>query len=382
MYSLAAFGNMLTSQVRMDAYIEALRRTVTPTSVVIDLGSGTGIWSLLACRVGARRVYAIEASPAIQILVAAARDNGVSDRIVVLQRRSTEVSLPERADVMVSDLRGILPPWESHFADIVDARRRLLAPHGKMIPDTDTLKLAVVSAPEAVEAARRPWLSAPLDLDLRSALPYVDSTLVKYRAQPDQLLSAPATWARLHYPTLVARGVRGTGSCRIERDGTAHGLLAWFDTELVDGVGFSNAPGAPDGIYGQLLFPWPEALTVHEGDTVAFDVRADTIASQVLWTWSTEVRTAEVPATAVRSFRQSTFQSLPIERESLRRRAPEFVPTLSTMGVVALQVLEGLRGQRSIGELAREMLASNPEYFRTLDDAHGFVAELSQRYAA
>ncbi len=110
MYSLAAFGNMLTSQVRMDAYIEALRRTVTPTSVVIDLGSGTGIWSLLACRVGARRVYAIEASPAIQILVAAARDNGVSDRIVVLQRRSTEVSLPERADVMVSDLRGILPP--------------------------------------------------------------------------------------------------------------------------------------------------------------------------------------------------------------------------------------------------------------------------------
>src|SRR6266508_1892420 len=56
MYSLAAFGNMLTSQVRMDAYIEALRRTVTPTSVVIDLGSGTGIWSLLACRVGAPRL--------------------------------------------------------------------------------------------------------------------------------------------------------------------------------------------------------------------------------------------------------------------------------------------------------------------------------------
>ena len=71
------------------------------------------------------------------VLAASARDNGFADRIVVLQQRSTEVTLPERADVIVSDLRGVLPPYATHFADILDARRRLLAPAGRLLPMRD-----------------------------------------------------------------------------------------------------------------------------------------------------------------------------------------------------------------------------------------------------
>jgi hypothetical protein len=33
-------------------------------------------------------------------------------------------------------------------------------------------------------------------------------------------------------------------SGRITTDGTAHGLLAWFETQLTEGVGFSNRPAS------------------------------------------------------------------------------------------------------------------------------------------
>src|SRR2546430_4119827 len=116
---------MITDRVRLDAYAQALKRAITPASVVLDIGAGTGVLSLLACKFGARRVYAIEPSSLAQLITAAARDNGYEHRIVLLQRRSTEVVLPERADVIVSDLRGVLPPYHSHFTDIADARTRL-----------------------------------------------------------------------------------------------------------------------------------------------------------------------------------------------------------------------------------------------------------------
>ena len=53
--------------------------------------------------------------------------------------------------------------------------------------------------------------------------------------------------AALVHAGLCDRGrcqCRGTLNWTIERAGIGHGLLVWFDTELTDEVGFSNAPGS------------------------------------------------------------------------------------------------------------------------------------------
>jgi protein arginine N-methyltransferase 1 len=382
MFSLADFGSMIRDRARLDAHVAAFRQVVTPDSVVLDVGAGTGIMSLLACKAGARRVYAVEPSGAVQILAAAARDNGFTDRIVVLQQRSTEVTLPERADVIVSDLRGVLPAYGTHFADIADARRRLLAPGGRMLPNRDTLWLAVITAPEAFARSRSVWRSEPGGLDLRSALPFVDNEVEKHRAHPDQRLGEPTPWASLHYPTLTDRRLRGSGISAITKDGVGHGMLVWFDTELVDGIGYSNAPGAGDGIYGQILLPWPEPVALRASDRVSFEVRADPIGSDYVWTWTTEIqRPASGPA-AVTRFRQSTFKSIPPSQASVRKRASSFTPVLSPAGTEALEVLEGMRAGGTVGELARRLLATHPDRFPSLDDAHGFVAALVERYSA
>ena len=138
---------MLSDARRMNAYAEALRRAVKPGCVVLDIGTGTGVFAFLACQLGARRVFAIEPSDAIQIARAVAKDNGYH-QIEFIQALSQTVTLPEAADVIVSDLRGALPLFHNHISTIVDARKRLLAPTGVFIPAADTLWAAPVEIAE------------------------------------------------------------------------------------------------------------------------------------------------------------------------------------------------------------------------------------------
>src|SRR6266404_8533622 len=133
MYTISEYGNMYIHKARMNAFAEALRRAVTPNCVVLDIGAGTGIFALLACRYGARRVYAIEPANAINLAREMASANGCSDRVTFIQGLSTNVVLPERADVIISDLVGVLPLYGRHIPSITDARNRFMAPGGALI---------------------------------------------------------------------------------------------------------------------------------------------------------------------------------------------------------------------------------------------------------
>src|SRR5947199_9795954 len=125
MYSVAGYGRMIADEGRTRAYSRALRAAICRDSIVLDIGAGTGILSLLACQYGARKVYAVEPSSAIGIAEESARANGFAGRIECIQTLSSEISLPEKADVIVSDLRDVLPLFKQHIPSILDARQRL-----------------------------------------------------------------------------------------------------------------------------------------------------------------------------------------------------------------------------------------------------------------
>src|SRR5262249_369440 len=124
----------LADDVRVSAFGRAISETVRPGDIVVDLGSGTGILGLLACPAGAGRVYAIEETGLIELARSVALANGVEDRIVFIQRCSSEVTLPERADVIMCDFIGGFGYDAALIEDGVDARNRFLAPGGRMIP--------------------------------------------------------------------------------------------------------------------------------------------------------------------------------------------------------------------------------------------------------
>lgn len=51
---------MLNDVVRNDAFYEALSKVIIPSSIVVDMGAGSGLLSLMAAKLGAKKVFAIE----------------------------------------------------------------------------------------------------------------------------------------------------------------------------------------------------------------------------------------------------------------------------------------------------------------------------------
>jgi type I protein arginine methyltransferase len=314
MYTLQDYGKMLADRVRMEAYLEALRRAVFPGCVVIDLGAGPGIFSLYACRWGARRVYAIEPGESIQLARELAAANGFVDTIVAIEDYSSNLTLPERADVIISDLRGVLPFFGRSIASIIDARDRLLANDGILIPLRDILWAGIVSVPEFYRRKVEIWDQPGFDTS--AARTQAVNTIFKIYPKIGDLLTAPAELGDIDYPSVTTTRFAAHPSWRIGRSGVAHGVCMWFATTLADGVSFSNAPGLPETIYGAAFMPFSEPMPLESGDRVSCEIKIDPCGEDYVWRWNTSF---EIGSSGVLrgGFSQSTFYATPVNPASL-----------------------------------------------------------------
>lgn len=125
---------MVQDRRRMDAFIRAIEQTVTPDDFVLDIGTGTGVLALAAARAGARRVVAVEASPIADSAQRLFSANPEGARIELLRSHSTDISLNERATVLVTETIGVEAYDEEILSTVSDARKRLLTPDARIVP--------------------------------------------------------------------------------------------------------------------------------------------------------------------------------------------------------------------------------------------------------
>jgi protein arginine N-methyltransferase 1 len=307
--------------------------------------------------------------------------NGYTERIEFVQDMSTRVTLPEPAEVIVSDMHGALPLFEQNLPALIDARRRLLAPGGTMIPQQDSLWVATVEAPELYRRHVSPWQDNCYGFDLRAALCTTTNMWLKGRVTPEQLLVEPRSWAILDYAMLQSPDVYGTVTLPAVREGTGHGLLVWFDALLTAGVQLSNAPEAPELIYGSAFFPWLSPVRLAIGDTISVTIRANLIGEDYLWRWDTRVLHQGCPDQVKASFQQSTFFSVPVSREHLHKLAASHVPRRNEEGQIDQWILGMMDGEMSLGDIAYRVLDRFPTRFANWHDALTRVGELSRKYS-
>src|SRR5688572_7230772 len=76
---------LLRDRVRNAAFARALTAQVRPGDRVLDIGSGSGVWAVMAARLGARKVVAIEREPMLRpVIEGLVAENGVAAQVDVL----------------------------------------------------------------------------------------------------------------------------------------------------------------------------------------------------------------------------------------------------------------------------------------------------------
>jgi protein arginine N-methyltransferase 1 len=324
-YEIHDYDAMFADPVRTTAYLDAIARGVRPGHVVVEIGTGVGFFAVAACRAGARRVHAIEVNPAVDVGAQIAADNGCADRITFYREDSRRVALPDRGDVLLSDLRGVLPLYGDHIATLVDARARLLRPGAILIPRRDHLCAAPCSAPPDWRRDHVLPGDAPHGIDRRAVEARVRNNWYRCRLERDSLLADGVQWAVLDYAAVESPDVAGPAEWTITADGIAEGVAVWFDADLGFGATLTNAPGAPRAVYGQAFYPFRRALAMHAGDHLAVEFRAHLAGDEYVWGWNTRFtpRASDARASAPVLFTQTDLAARIVSLDALRALAAE-----------------------------------------------------------
>ena len=262
--------SMIFDRKRSEAFLRAIVSTVRPGDVVVDVGTGTGLLSLFAAMAGARKVYAIEREPIMDVARRVALVNGVEDRVEFIAGMSTEIELPERGDVLITETIGNAGFDEGIVAWIEDARSRLLKPGARIIPQSVGVVLALLELPrdrEDIEALSRPVYT----FDLSPLQDLVVGRMAWDELSPVSVVSEPMAFLDWDFeePPLA---MSGAGMLAARRDATVHAIGCWFSAVIGDRVELSNAPPNPTPSWNQGVVMLEKPLEMVAGEQVLVEL--------------------------------------------------------------------------------------------------------------
>ena len=290
---------MLNDSARNEAFASSMVRMIhrVQPSLVLDIGSGTGLLAMLAAsRARAPRVLAIEMTPQLASIAQELVDqHDLSESVRVISAHSSQVKLDgaigagdpwqARADMLIFEILGTDPLCEGILPALRDARERLLTPSAAIMPCRLEVHVALVQSDELAKLNSINQPVSSVDLRALNALSH-RSRAVRLSELKHDLLSKPCVALRLQLDGEQPPAVEGENELEIyaRQSGVAVAIVSWF-TAYLDDSGrpqsmISTAPGVADPMrghsWGQCAHFLPSPLKVESNSTFRLRSRWNT----------------------------------------------------------------------------------------------------------
>jgi Ribosomal protein L11 methyltransferase (PrmA)/PRMT5 oligomerisation domain len=366
---------------RTNSYATALSEVVKPGDIVVDVGTGTGILAIMACRAGAERVYAIEPDQIIESARRVCAANGLAEQIIFLPGLSYEVALPEKADVLIAGHLHNFGFEIGLMSSTIDAQTRFLKQGASIIPRAVDLCVAPVELPDTYAEVVEFWKGRPAGIDYSSVRELAVENCYMVDLQESSFLSGPASLVKVRLNQLDNTFVSGRATFIVKRNGVLHGIGGWCSAELSPNVTLSNSPVDPSVHWSQIYFPITDSVPVDSGDRVICSIGTN---DGQIWRWQVEVRSESEASSALGSekrFDHSTFRPGLISKEAIRKSSPLFIPQLSPRGQALLYGMNLCNGQRALAEIEELISDKYGDCFVSRKMLSKFVAEEFNQWA-
>jgi type II protein arginine methyltransferase len=278
---------MMNDSLRNGAYKAALAQMVRPGMRVFEIGTGAGLLAMMAARAGAHHVVTCEANDSIaQVAREVIRDNGLSDRITVISKNSTNLRPDEiggACDLLITETFDSMLVGEGALPSIKHAKQSLLRPNGPVCPI-------------------RGWVKAQL---VRRSVPRFDVTqsIEGFDLSAFAKFEPKGIFLKSDDPKLVPVGTSVTvieydfttdfdlSPCEISLsfdagEDTFDGIAFWMGLELAPGVVYECPPGAGSASHWETFcLLKPASMRQTQTNAVTVRVAIDVDMFQAWFDW-------------------------------------------------------------------------------------------------
>ncbi len=277
---------MMNDSDRNQTYEMAIKEAVKKDSVVLDIGTGSGLLAMFAAKASARKVISCERNaPIAEIAKEIVKRNGLSEIITVVNKDSKDLvighDLPDKANLLISEIFDVGLIGEGVIPTINDAFSRLLVPNGVCLPQRAKIYGALFESQKLFDHGRVSTVSG-FDLgefNTFSSSGYFQAQLSQF---PHRLISNVFEAFSFDFNNEPSLSEKRKIPLKIAENAVCHGVVFWFKLFLTDDIHLDIGPKT-DSHWKQavqLLTPAVSlkkdqevvALAKHDCNEVSFDL--------------------------------------------------------------------------------------------------------------
>ena len=144
---------MMNDDLRNKFYYSALKSAINNQSSILEIGTGSGLLSIMAANLNPREVNTCETNQLIaDCAEEVIKENNLQNKINVIKKNSKDIKIghdiTRKADILVSEILSSEFLGEGVFQSIEDAKNRLLTENAKLIPEYGNIMIALFGGDE------------------------------------------------------------------------------------------------------------------------------------------------------------------------------------------------------------------------------------------
>lgn len=230
---------LIADEVRTNAFLDALKKTIRPGTRVLEVGAGTGVLSVAAAKIGAD-VVAIERSEMIECARRVARSNNCEIEFIEKDIFDIAVDEIKPVDIVVSEMIGNAL-FDEMLIPVMASARRFLKPGGVMIPRKVSWYAAPVYS-DLVAQALQFWRTPHYGIDFSPLANLMEHYRFDDRLKPSTLLGPPVLLDEIDLKIAEGDRMEARATLSTSKEGICNAALVWWEADLGEGVRLEQRP--------------------------------------------------------------------------------------------------------------------------------------------
>ena len=265
---------MINDYERNNAYLKAIKCAMKDNKYVLEIGTGSGILSMMAIDAGATKVVTCENNKSIfDVAKKIISKNGYQEQIKIINKNSKELNigtdLSQRADLIISEIFSSEFVGEGIQSSIVDAEKRLLKEGGKMIPEAGEIKLALLQRNSKVENVCFTGIVHEYDLSDFNQITGSKFTEKVDHSNISFLSNDNIAFSFDFYSKNIIKKKEKIIKIVVSESGICLGLITWMKINLYENIYYENNPSSSnESHWATPIYTFDKPLKVSKGEII------------------------------------------------------------------------------------------------------------------